>query len=150
MTSGTIARFFSHKHKRSNTFWENLQQALTDLPGDPKPACEGFYFADYNEITGFTLEMIGEIPVEKRPKYMYFASKKVLQCMYLNAERSQEFADETKEQYPGGVNIKGYAAGVSGHDSLIDEAISVLWLFSNQPLQLLNTTTRGNKCMTMQ
>ena len=133
MQDQATIRFYSTKQPRTKTFWENMQQALTDLPGDPKPECEGFYIATYDEFIGLTLEAIGYIPEEKKNKYMYFATKKVLQCMYKNATHSQEFADEKLDQFPGGVFIDEFGAGVSGHDPLIDEAIAVLWLFSNQP-----------------
>ena len=133
MQADTATRFYSRKHPVTNTFWENVQQALTDLPGDPKPACKGFYFAEYDPLNGLSIEAIGEIPEDKKFKYMYFATKKVLQTLYKGTSRSQEFMNKKMDQYIGGVIINGYGAGISGHDSLIDEALSVLWLHANKP-----------------
>ena len=126
----TRAFFFSRKHPQTNPFWENLQQAITDLPNDPKPDCEGFYFANWNmETKELTTEAIGIIPENKLLKYLYFATKKVMQTVLFGRTRSAEFKNENLDQYIGGVCICGHAAGVSGHDSLIDEAIAILWLY---------------------
>ncbi len=108
-----------------------LEIALKNLPDNPKPQCKGFYLAYYYKYGDtLTVEKIGDVPVEKQMKYFQFAVKKVMQTLSFGKIRSKEFENDTLEQYPGAITLINGCAGVSGHESMIDEAISTLWLIA--------------------
>lgn len=135
----------SKVHPELNNFFQRLEKALNNLPDNPKPQCEGFFNAYYYNSTGITTcEPFGEIPPEKWFKYNYFAQKKCAQVQYLNKKnakcyRSKDFAmdDETLELFTGGVKMADDSSGTSGHDSMIDEAISAQRLIAST-LQLIH------------
>lgn len=129
--------FFSKQYPEMNHFLSYLEKALENLPDNPKPACQGFYLAYYNpKKNKLVAEKIGTVPVEKEFKYLNFACKKATQTLLLNAVRSKDFENNDLEQYPGAFVIKTpagpFCAGVSGHESMIDEAISALWLIAKK------------------
>lgn len=124
--------FISRRQPLMNNFLFQLEQTLANLPNNPKPTCKGFYLADYDPTTKELLvEKVGSVPPEKDLKYLHYATKKVTQTLLFGATRSKEFENNDLEQYPGGFALKTslgtYGTGVSGHESMIDEAISVLW-----------------------
>ncbi|MFA6523929.1 MAG: hypothetical protein WC264_01255 [Candidatus Paceibacterota bacterium] len=130
-------KFSSKAHPLMNSFLVYLQQALENLPNNPKPMCEGFYLAYYNPKKNTLItEKIGTVPAEKDFKYLHFACKKVTQTLQKNAIRSKNFENNDLEQYPGAFAIKTpsgtFCAGVSGHESMVDEAISILWLIAKK------------------
>ncbi len=137
----------SKVHPEMNNFFLRLERALQNLPNNPKPECKGFYLAFYDGQTGITTcEPLGFIPEEKRFKYNYFAQKKCAQTLYLNKRRSKAFAKDKLEQYAGGIRcdyvpankenvVKGKiidCAGVSGHESMVDEAIAALFIIARR------------------
>ncbi len=125
-------KFKMDSYRALDPFWERLQKALENLPGNPKPDCKGFYFAWYCHKTNkMVCEKIGFIHPDKKFKYMHFSSKKVTQTLLFKKIRSKEFENNELEQYPGGIDILNGCAGTSGHDSMIDEAISVLFLIAD-------------------
>jgi len=124
-----------------NSFLFHLKYALENVLNNPKPLCEGFYLAYYDEKKdSTTIEKIGVVPEDKKSKYRHFASKKVTQTLLFGANRSKDFEDNNLEQYPGAIKLHDRyekliaCAGVSGHDSMIDEAISALWLLGKRIL----------------
>ncbi len=126
-------------HPEMNHFLWRLQYALENLPNNPKPSCEGFYLAYYNPWKStLVTEKFGYVPQDKDFKYMHFAGKKVTQTLLFGAKRSKDFENNDLEQYPGAITMNGldsdliFCAGVSGHDSMVDEAISALWLVAKQ------------------
>lgn len=120
--------FKSQFHPEMNEFLFLLQEALDRLPNNPKPQCKGFYLCDYDASSdALTVERIGDVPIEKYKKYFKFAMKKVTQTLEFGAVRSKEFENDKLEQYPGGVSFANGATGISGHESMIDEAGSILW-----------------------
>lgn len=122
--------FVSKHHPLMNPFLLRLQKALENLPNNPKPSCEGFYLADWDSKEEVLIvEKFGDVPHEKDYKYLHFAAKKATQVLYLKKYRSLEFANDSLEQYPGGVIIGSglNSSGTSGHESMVDEAISFLW-----------------------
>ena len=146
-----MKQLVSKIHPEMNNFFLRLEKALNVLPDNPKPQCEGFFIAYYDNITGITTcEPLGEIPSEKWFKYNYFAQKKCAQVQYLNKMnrkyyRSADFAenDEALELFPGGVKIGDDSSGTSGHHSKVDEAISALRLLAT-PLQRIHGSTYLN------
>ncbi|KKQ35537.1 MAG: hypothetical protein US50_C0012G0002 [Candidatus Nomurabacteria bacterium GW2011_GWB1_37_5] len=125
--------FESKVHLKMNWFLGRLKNALKNLPDNPKPSCTGFYLCDYDHDTGLLIaEQIGIIPEEKKAKYFQFAIKKVMQTLSFGKTRSKEFENNALEQYPGAIKLYLNCAGVSGHDSMVDEAISVLWLITKE------------------
>lgn len=119
--------FESALHSNMNEFLMRLEVALGNLPNNPKPECKGFYLAYYDREK-LTVEKIGDVPAEKEFKYLKFAVKKVMQTLEFKKIRSKEFADDALGQYPGAIALTNGCAGVSGHESMVDEAISALWL----------------------
>ena len=114
-----------------NIFFERLRLALQNLPNNPKPECGGFCLAFYKEDTGVTTcESLGFIPDDKKFKYNYYAQKKCAQTLFLKKNRSKEFEHKNLEQFPGGIKIGKDCAGVSGHDSMVDEAIAAVFIFA--------------------
>ncbi len=112
-----------------NEFLRRLEIALTNLPGNPKPSCKGFYIAYYDRHKkATTAEKIGFVPDSKDFQYLHFSLKKATQTLFLNKIRSKDFENSDLEQYAGGVQLANGCAGVSGHDPLVDEAIAILWL----------------------
>lgn len=110
-------------------FWERLLLALENLPDNPKPNCKGFYSAEYCKVNKImTVEKIGFVPAEKDFKYLHLAAKKATQTLLFGKVRSKEFENSDLEQYAGGVNIYEGSNGTSGHDAIIDEAISAIRL----------------------
>ncbi len=112
-----------------NPFLLLLGQVLKNLPNNPKPACAGFcltYF-DYIKET-IVSERIGNVPPEKEYKYFFLSTKKVTQTLLLGKNRSKDFQNKKLEQYPGAIRLFDNCAGVSGHDSMVDEATAALWL----------------------
>lgn len=150
--------FFSTIHPEMNLFWARLERALKDLPNNPKPSCEGFYVCDYNFLSNIlNTEKIGVVPVMKEDKYRYFASKKVAETLYREKMLSRNFAENNEdlerftgafclwlnsppnfgtgeyrndalEMSPGSLSLGIRCVGISGHDSMVDEAIAVLFL----------------------
>ena len=132
--------FKSELHPEMNSFLVRLQKALENLPNNPKPECEGFYLAYYNALKNtLTVEKIGIVSVIKEFKYLQFACKKLTQTLFFGAMRSKEFENNDLEQYPGSFIINTefgpFGVAVSGHDSMIDEAISVLWLIAKRIIE---------------
>lgn len=123
-------------------FLRRLEIALSNLPGNPKPSCKGFYLSD-TEMgeAGLVTEKIGIVPAEKDEKYLQFSKKKVLQTIEFKAIRSKEFEDYVKEQYPGAIQWEYGCTGVSGHDALVDEAISALWRIHRSFIRDFGTPT---------
>jgi len=120
-----------------NPFLFILEYALENLPNNPKSACKGFYLAYYNpKKNTLVAEKIGIVPAEKDLKYLNLACKKVTQTLLNNSVRSKDFENNDLEQYPGAFAINTpsgtFCAGVSGHDSMVDEAISILWLLAKK------------------
>ncbi len=133
MKDSTYRPFFRSEHPEENSFWEYLQEALAQLPNNPKPDCHGFYFAEYNHQTGILrAEKIGSIPEEKELKLLYFVTTKVTEALYSPKNRSEIISSGDFKKLRG-VCINGHCAGISNHHSLIDEAIATLWLFANEP-----------------
>ncbi len=125
----TTQTYVSKSFPEMNEFLRRLEIALQDLPGNPKPSCTGFYLSYFDKDKEFlSTEKIGFVSVEKDEKYWSFAIKKVIQTLYYKKTRSKDFENSDKEQYPGGIQLESGCAGVSGHDSLVDEAIALLWL----------------------
>jgi hypothetical protein len=130
-------KFVSKLHPEMNPFLSRLQNVLENLPENPKPSCEGFYLSYFNSKKGTLVsEKIGMIPDEKEFKYLHFACKKVTQTLREGATRSKQFENNDLEQYPGAFAIDTssgtFCAGVSGYESMIDEAISALWLIAKK------------------
>jgi ribosomal protein L29 len=121
-----MKNFVSIYHPEMNYFFLRLQKALGNLPENPRPECEGFYFADFDPQKGLTAEEIGEAVAEKKSKYLHFACKKATEVLRYKAKRSKEFADDKAERYAGSFASSYGCTGISGHDSMIDEAIAVL------------------------
>ncbi len=115
--------------------------ALKNLPNNPKPQCEGFIVHDIvkykNSINLIeNTFQVGIVPNEKRTKYQYFANKKAMETRYRRTPLSRNFAeaDVEKERYPGGIfrdmdDIEK-AIGVSGHDSMVDEALALIYHYA--------------------
>ncbi|MFZ4648811.1 MAG: hypothetical protein ACOYMB_04275 [Patescibacteria group bacterium] len=120
--------FVSVMNPKMNGFLSILEKALEQLPNNPKPICEGFYLTEHDCTENITIiEEIGYVPKEKDSKYRHFSAKKVTQTLFFQKMRSKEFENEELEQYPGAVKYRNWCVGVSGHESMIDEAISTLW-----------------------
>ncbi len=133
--------FESKQFPLLNDFLFRLQGVLKNIPNNPKSSCEGFYLTDYDsERGGLISEKIGFVPAEKDSKYLYLSSKKVAQTLYLGKNRSKDFENTDLEQYPGGIIFRYtpdvFGAGVSGHDSMIDEAIAILWSIVRRLIKL--------------
>lgn len=137
--------FVSKQHPLMNPFLQHLQTVLESLINNPKPECEGFYLAYFNPRKNLLIaEKIGFVPLEKEYKYLCIACKKATQTIYLKKIRSKEFENDKLEQYQGGFVIYTldgpFSAGVSGHDSAIDEAISILWLIAKKIIRESDAT----------
>lgn len=124
-------KFSLESYRLMDPFWERLQKVLENLPGNPKPTCEGFFFAWYSfPLKRMIVEQIGIVPSDKKFKYLHFATKKVTQTLLFGKTRSKEFENNDLEQYPGGIKLYDGCAGTSGHESMVDEAISTLFLIA--------------------
>lgn len=120
--------FYSILHPQMNIFLQRLEVALEQMPNNPKPQCKGFYLTFFNKETNYlTTEKIGIVPTEKNDKYFRFSLKKVLQTMEKGETLSRNFENDKLEQYPGAVNFQLGCTGISGHESMVDEAGSALW-----------------------
>ncbi len=120
--------FVSKFHPEMNPFLTRLEKALENLPNNPKPACEGFFITEFDfQALTLTTEKIGYVPREKQEKYFKFSLKKVIQTLHFGKIRSKDFEDDKLEQYPGAIKVENDCAGVSAHESMVDEAISLIW-----------------------
>lgn len=132
--------FISKEHPLMNPFLSRLKFALANLPNNPKPECAGFYLCFFDPQKGkMTNERIGDVLHEKETKYSRLAFKKAFDTFYFKTTRSKDFADDDLERYAGGFRLKKDSGedlyvGVSGHESMIDEAISALWLLGKNLL----------------
>jgi hypothetical protein len=126
-------------------FVDKMWKIIQDLSDNPKPECTGFYLThyDYDECISEQV-LFYEVPKEKVYKYLYFSNKKTYQPMHEGVLLSRDIADEKLDQYPGGVNIApcdvlhlmniGGSVGISGHESMVDEAMSALILAAKNSL----------------
>ncbi len=121
-----------------NALNAKILAALVAMKNNPKPTCEGFYVFHYSQPRRdkdpiITLFKVGVVPEEKQSKYQYFATKKAMESAYRKSPLSRNFAEDDidKERYPGGIfrslqySLK--AIGVSGHDSMVDEALALIY-----------------------
>ncbi len=123
-----------------NALNAKILAALLAMKNNPKPSCEGFYVCHYSQSKSkkgkdpvIILFKVGVVPEEKQSKYQYFATKKAMESLYKRSQLSRNFAEDDidKERYPGGIfrNLQSFlkAIGVSGHDSMVDEALALIY-----------------------
>lgn len=110
---------------------ETIIKAATNLPGNPdygKTDKAGGYFAELNKKTGIltTIPLL-YFPEEKVAKYLRYASEKATRLDKTGYRRSFTKADESREEYGGGIKYYHKIYAFSGFHPMIDEAISIIY-----------------------
>jgi hypothetical protein len=110
-----------------------MEKAINNLLGDKK--YNGFCVAYYDSAKEtIVAEKIGKMNSKKTLKCFYLSAKKVVETMIFGAKRSKDFEDKKIERFSGAVCLYENCAGVTGQDSMLNEAIAVSWLIAKDYL----------------